>query len=104
ATGMAEAMASFTPSAPMSSIDRASAMSSGRSFTMSPVWRSTASRAGPARWLKKTFQDARHQLPLTAKTAERPENPGVVATANHCVHAIPFVCAAEPGIKTYLDL
>lgn len=27
-------------------------------------------------WLKKTFQDARHQLPLTAKTAERPENPG----------------------------
>ena len=32
------------------------------------------------------------------------KNPGVVATANHCVHAIPHVCAAEPGIKTYLDL
>jgi hypothetical protein len=31
-------------------------------------------------------------------------NPGVVATANHCVSAIPDVCAAEPGIKTYLDL
>jgi hypothetical protein len=31
-------------------------------------------------------------------------NPGVVATANHCVHAIPYVCAAGPGIKTYLDL
>ena len=31
-------------------------------------------------------------------------NPGVVATANHCVNAIPDVCAAEPGIKTYLDL
>jgi 2,4-diaminopentanoate dehydrogenase len=31
-------------------------------------------------------------------------NPGVVATANHCVHAIPQTCAAEPGIKTYLDL
>ncbi len=31
-------------------------------------------------------------------------NPGVVATANHCVNAIPVVCAAEPGIKTYLDL
>jgi hypothetical protein len=31
-------------------------------------------------------------------------NPGVVATANHCVNAIPYVCAAEPGIKTYLDL
>ncbi|EID09996.1 dihydrodipicolinate reductase [Mycobacterium xenopi RIVM700367] len=31
-------------------------------------------------------------------------NPGVVATANHCVHAIPHVCGADPGIKTYLDL
>ena len=31
-------------------------------------------------------------------------NPGVVATANHCVSAIPYVCRAEPGIKTYLDL
>jgi hypothetical protein len=27
-----------------------------------------------------------------------------VATANHCVNAIPYVCRAEPGIKTYLDL
>jgi len=31
-------------------------------------------------------------------------NPGIVATANHCVSAIPYVCAATPGIKTYLDL
>ncbi len=31
-------------------------------------------------------------------------NPGVVATANHCVSAIPYVCRAEPGIKTFLDL
>ena len=31
-------------------------------------------------------------------------NPGVVATANHCVSAIPYVCRAEPGIRTYLDL
>jgi len=31
-------------------------------------------------------------------------NPGIVATANHCVSAIPYVCEAEPGIKTYLDL
>lgn len=31
-------------------------------------------------------------------------NPGVVATANHCVNAIPYVCEAGPGIKTYLDL
>lgn len=31
-------------------------------------------------------------------------NPGIVATAIHCVSAIPYVCDAEPGIKTYLDL
>jgi hypothetical protein len=31
-------------------------------------------------------------------------NPGVVATAMHCVNAIPYVCRAEPGIKSYLDL
>lgn len=31
-------------------------------------------------------------------------NPGVTATAFHCVNSIPYVVAAEPGIKTYLDL
>jgi hypothetical protein len=31
-------------------------------------------------------------------------NPGVVATAMHCVSAIPYVCAAPPGLLTYLDL
>jgi hypothetical protein len=31
-------------------------------------------------------------------------NPGIVATANHGVSAIPYVCRADPGIKTYLDL
>ena len=31
-------------------------------------------------------------------------NPGVVATAMHCVNAVPYVCRAEPGIRTYLDL
>ena len=31
-------------------------------------------------------------------------NPGIVATAIHGVSAIPYVCRAEPGIKTYLDL
>jgi hypothetical protein len=31
-------------------------------------------------------------------------NSGIVATANHGVSAIPYVCRAEPGIKTYLDL
>lgn len=27
-------------------------------------------------WLRHTFQEARHQLPLTAKTIEHPDNPG----------------------------
>jgi 2,4-diaminopentanoate dehydrogenase len=31
-------------------------------------------------------------------------NPGIVATAMHCVNAIPYVCAAKPGLLTYLDL
>jgi hypothetical protein len=31
-------------------------------------------------------------------------NPGIVATATHCVSSIPAVCRAEPGIRTYLDL
>src|SRR5689334_857382 len=31
-------------------------------------------------------------------------NPGVVATAAHCVNSVPAVCAAPPGIATYLDL
>jgi hypothetical protein len=31
-------------------------------------------------------------------------NPGIVATGIHAVSAIPAVCAAPPGIKSYLDL
>ena len=31
-------------------------------------------------------------------------NPGIVATATHVVSAIPYVCQAPPGIKSYLDL
>ena len=31
-------------------------------------------------------------------------NPGIVATAMHCVNAVPYVCRAEPGLLTYLDL
>lgn len=30
--------------------------------------------------------------------------PGVVATAAHCVNSIPAVCAAPPGVVTYRDL
>ena len=41
--------------------------------------------------------------PLSIETGlER--NPGIVATALHCVNAVPYVCEAEPGLRTYLDL
>jgi len=39
----------------------------------------------------------------TSPEASR-RNRGIVATAVHCVSAIPYVCRAEPGIRTYLDL
>jgi hypothetical protein len=31
-------------------------------------------------------------------------NPGIVATAMHCVNAVPYVCAAPPGLLTYLEM
>jgi len=31
-------------------------------------------------------------------------NPGIVATAMHCVSAVPYVCQADPGLRTYLEL
>jgi 2,4-diaminopentanoate dehydrogenase len=31
-------------------------------------------------------------------------NPGVVATAAHCVNALPATCAAPPGIQSFFDL
>ncbi len=36
--------------------------------------------------------------------ADLDRNPGIVATAMHCVNSIPYVCAAPPGIRTYLDM
>ena len=31
-------------------------------------------------------------------------NEGIVATAMHCVNAVPYVCDAAPGIRSYVDL
>ena len=45
-----------------------------------------------------------HGLQPESVEAGLERNPGIVSTANHCVNAIPYVHAAEPGIKTYLDL
>lgn len=45
-----------------------------------------------------------HGLHPVSIEAGLARNPGIVATAMHCVNAIPAVCRAEPGIRTYLDL
>jgi len=45
-----------------------------------------------------------HGLHPESLAAGIARNAGVVATAMHCVNAIPYVCQAEPGIRTYLDL
>ena len=45
-----------------------------------------------------------HGLHPESIEAAQVRNPGMVATAMHCVNAIPYVCRAEAGIQTYLDL
>lgn len=45
-----------------------------------------------------------HGLHPESVAAGLARNPGIVATAMHCVNAVPYVCRAEPGIRTYLDL
>ena len=44
------------------------------------------------------------KLHPTSVEAGLVRNPGIVATALHCVNAIPAVCQADPGLRTYLDL
>jgi hypothetical protein len=40
----------------------------------------------------------------TTVVAGLERNPGIVVTAAHCVNSIPYVCAADPGIVTFVDL
>ncbi len=42
--------------------------------------------------------------PPSVETADLANNEGILATAMHCVNAVPYVVEAEPGIRTYLDL
>ncbi|OBI38627.1 SpoIIE family protein phosphatase [Mycobacterium sp. E2238] len=48
-------------------------------------------------WLRHTFEDARHQLPLTAKTVERPENPGKA-------HGLVAVLSGAGDLALWLEL
>jgi len=45
-----------------------------------------------------------HGLHPESLAAGIERNAGIVATAQHCVNAVPYVCDADAGIKTYLDL
>lgn len=50
-----------------------------------------------------TFVTIKGWQPATvAEGLER--NPGIVVTAMHCVNSVPAVCAAAPGVRTYVDL
>jgi hypothetical protein len=42
--------------------------------------------------------------PPSVDAADLTRNEGILATAMHCVNAVPYVVAAEPGIRTFLDL
>ena len=71
---------------------------------LDPAWRLDGERfevaiegAPP---VKVTF----HGLHPESVHGDLDHNPGLLATAMHCVNAIPYVCRADPGIRTYLDL
>jgi len=51
--------------------------------------------------LKATFHGMH---PPTVDGADVSHNEGIIATAMHCVNAVPFVVDAAAGIRTYLDL
>jgi hypothetical protein len=51
-----------------------------------------------------TLRVSFHGLHPESIAAGLERSPGIVATGTHCVSAIPYVCRAEPGIRTYLDL
>lgn len=42
--------------------------------------------------------------PASPECGKGGERAAVLATAVHAVNAIPFVCAAQPGVRTFLDL
>ncbi|OCB34739.1 stage II sporulation protein E [Mycobacterium malmoense] len=48
-------------------------------------------------WLRHTFEDARHQLPLTARTVERPETPGKA-------HGLVAVLSGAGDLALWLEL
>jgi hypothetical protein len=71
---------------------------------LDPPWRLDGERFEVALDADPPVEVTFHGLhpPEVGQDLER--NAGILATAMHCVNAVPAVCRAEPGIKTYLDL
>ncbi len=65
---------------------------------------------GKERFEMEVVGDNRIQLVTEGLHAESPEEGAVedesalVATAMHCVNAVPYVCKASPGIRSYRDM
>ncbi len=51
-----------------------------------------------------TLQPVYHGFHPATVEAGLIRNEGIVSTAMHCVNSVPYVCKADPGIRTYLDL
>ena len=65
---------------------------------------------GKERFEMEVIGDNRIQLVTEGLHADSPEHgadgeeSALVATAMHCVNAVPYVCKASPGIRTYNDM
>ena len=65
---------------------------------------------GKERFEMEVIGDNRIQLVTEGLHADSPEHgaddeeSALVATAMHCVNAVPYVCQASPGIRTYTDM
>lgn len=68
------------------------------SWTLGPERFEVAFDADPP--LAATF----HGLHPERVGTDLDRNPGILATAMHCVNSVPYVCAAPAGIRTYLEL
>lgn len=71
---------------------------------LDPPWRIGGERFEVAIDGDPPVQVTFHGLHPESVHGDLDRNPGILATAMHCVNAIPYVCRAEPGIRTYLDL
>ncbi len=62
---------------------------------------------GSERFEMEVIGDNRIQLVtdgLHAEPTEAIPEHGLLATAMHCVNAVPYVCKSEPGLRSYLDM